>query len=309
MKYFHQLLLAISLCLGMVMRVEVLASVSPPAIPAASEACSKTQSSKDGQALPTAELVDELCVVYKNEKCETTNTCDLEEIGYWVKHFERKAIKSRGPEPEQGTMAYLWYKTQTLDTLEKYVFVQYVRGCTYDVLYGEGETRGYFPETPHGGKANAPFCFPEWEIDTTGRDPVYTSEPDESPLRHYYAQWTQVAREFPTKTAKNYGEEKPTYPVLGMVDTPTRAYVRKWGNGKIFAHNTALQFRSCLYKTADVPTDLDAKKTIAAEPLKCMEWQSIHIYDPKSDKIVSPALVPDICKDIRDALVPFIIRP
>lgn len=308
MKTFCNLLLAVSVCVGMGVHGSTFASVPPSTTPA-SEPCSKTQSTKEGKALPTALLVDEQCVVYKNEKCEITNTCDLEEIGSWVKHFERAEKKSRGPEPEQGSMVYLWYKTQSLDTLEKYVFVQYVRGCTYDVLYGDGDPKGYFPEAPHGGKANAPFCFPDWEIDTTGRDPVYTSEPDESPLRHYYAQWTQVAREFPTKTAKNYGEEKPTYPVLGMVDSPTRAYVRKWGNGKIFAHNTALQFRSCLYKTADVPTDLDVKKSITAEPLKCVEWQSIHIYDPKADKIVSPQGLPDICKEIKDALVPFLIRP
>lgn len=309
MKNLRDLLVLVSMCTGMFFSGSVFASDSPPKPAQAAEACSKTQSSKDGQALPTAELVDEQCAVYKNEKCETTNTCDLEEIGLWVKHFERVEKKSRGPESQQGTMAYLWYKTQSLDTLEKYVFVQYVRGCTYDVLYGDGEVRAYFPETPHGGKSNAPFCFPDWEIDTTGRDPVYTSEPDESPLRHYYAQWTSVAREFPTKTAKNYGEEKPTFPVLGMVDTPTRAYVRKWGNGKVLAHNTALQFRTCLHKTADVPNDLDVKRTVAAPPILCVLWQSIHIYDPKVDRILSPAAVPDICKEVKDALVPFVIRP
>ena len=107
MKTFRHLVHAIIVCACVGMHVGAFASVPAPT-PVASDPCSKTQSSKEGKALPTAELVDEQCVVYKNEKCEVTGTCDLEEIGSWVKHFERVEKKTRGLEPEQGTMAYLW---------------------------------------------------------------------------------------------------------------------------------------------------------------------------------------------------------
>ena len=85
---FRNLQLAISVCVGMSVQGGAFAMV-PPSITLSSEPCSKTQSTKEGKALPTALLFDEECVVYKNEKCEMTDTCDLEEIGSWVKHFER----------------------------------------------------------------------------------------------------------------------------------------------------------------------------------------------------------------------------
>lgn len=275
-------------------------AASPSTTPA--PACSMGQSSSEGPVLPKGLLGDEVCNVYPHEECEATKSCDLLEIGFWVKHFTREVKKTNTQELEAGSMLYAWYRTSSLDTLEKYAFVQYVRGCTYFVMNNEGESNAYFNAIEHGGVRHSPFCFPDWEIDMIARDPVYTSEGD---ARHQYAQWTNIPRQFPTKYAKEYGEEKPLYPLLGMVDSPDRAFVRKWGNGRVLSYNTALEFRTCLYRTEDVPRDMDPKGKITALPLRCVNWENKHIYDTETGRIESPSEVPAICRDPKEPYVPF----
>lgn len=279
--------------------------ITDKAIPA----CSAGQMSHEGPVLPQAELVNEECIVIQHGNCEKTDTCDLVEIGFWVKEFKRMVKKTYATETEKGSMFYAWYQTKTLATLEKYVFVQYVRGCAYNVMYWEDEARAYFWQKEHHGVRNAAFCYPNWEIDMYGNDPVYTSGLEEGFSRHHYAQWTKRPREFPTKYAKEYGAEKPTYPVLGMVDLPDTANVRTWPNGRKLALNTALQFRTCLYRADDVPLTIESKGVITAEPLKCFNWQSMHVYDPVTDKMTSPDTLPEICTKYQEPLIPFTIRP
>jgi hypothetical protein len=281
-----------------------LAHASPASLPSTTPvpACSMGQSNNEGLVLPKGLLEKEVCNVYPHEGCETTDTCDLVEIGFWVKHFTREVKKTNGKEPESGTMLYAWYQTKSLETLEKYVFVQYVRGCAYFVMYSEGEVNAYFNKIEHGGMRNSVFCFPEWEIDMITRDPVYTSE---GVHRHKFAQWTNIPRQFPSKYAKEYGEEKPVFPILGMIDSPDRAFVRKWGNGRVLAYNSALEFRTCLYRAEDVPHEMDPKDTIAREPLKCSYSSGIHVYDPDTGRIENPSEFPAICKDPKQPFVPF----
>ncbi len=268
-------------------------------------ACSIGQSSKEGPVLPKGTLTDESCKVYPHENCEATDTCDLLKIGFWVKHFSREVIKPTSREPEAGSILYAWYETKSVGDLTKYVFVQYVRGCAYFVMYHEGLERAYFNEKEHNGERNSVFCFPDWEIDMTSHDPVYTSGVTD---RHQYAQWTNIPRQFPSKTAKEYGDEKPVYPLLGMIDSPDRAFVRKWGNGRVLAYNSALEFRTCLYREQDVPREMDPKGVITAAPLRCESTSDIHVYDIKQDMITSPLIAPAICRDPKQAFIPFSVR-
>lgn len=266
------------------------------------DACSIAQSGKDGPVLSKGFLDKEVCRVYAHEECEVTNTCDLLNVGFWVKHFTHEEKKTHSVEPEAGSMLYAWYETKSLDALEKYVFVQYLRGCAYFVMYKDGGENMYFDGIEHAGVRNSTFCFPDWEIDMSANDPAYTSE---GGARHQYAQWTDIPRQFPSKYAKEYGTEKPVYPLLGMVDSPSRAFVRKWGNGRILAYNTVLEFRTCLYRINDVPRDVGAKEQIAAQPLRCINWESKHVYDPKTDQIESPIEFSPICLKPKDPYVPF----
>lgn len=282
-------------------------SAGPPSIPSTvpAAACSIGQASAEGPILPKGQLGEEVCNVFPHTECKATNTCDLLEVGFWVKHFTREVKKTHTTEPEAGSMLYTWYETKSLDTLEKYVFVQYVRGCAYFVMDSDEESQAYFNAIEHGGIKNAEFCFPDWEIDMTAHDPVYTSE---GSMRHQYAQWTNTPRQFPTKYAKEYGEEKPVYPILGMIDSPDRAFVRTWGNGRVLSYNTALEFRTCLYRAEDVPSAIDAKGKIAASPLRCAAWESKHIYNPVSGRIESPSEMPSICRSRREPYVPFMFH-
>ncbi len=270
--------------------------------------CSSTQKSDPNSTIPKADLSDEVCESHKHTDCEKNNTCDLEEFGFWVKHFQRKVKKMYTEEPEEGSMIYAWYKTASTATLENYIFVQQVRGCSWNVMYYEGKAEANFLDIEHNGKVEA-FCFPEWEIDMVGKDPSYTSEPNDSLSRHFYAQWTERPYDFPTRATKLYGEEKPTFPLLGMVDSPTRAYVRKWGNGRVLAHNTALEFHTCLYRKEDVPATLDPIKDIVGVPIGCFDWKSMHVYDPTLGRMTSPDVLPKICTRPKKALVPFAINP
>lgn len=270
-------------------------SIAQPVAP-----CRSVQSSDEGPALPQANLVDEKCVTFNPPKDDRNPDGDLVEIGFWMKQYRRMVQKTQTSEPEAGTVFYAWYETKSLATLEKYAFVQFMRGCAYSVMYMNGKSEIVFWEKDGGTKGNSIYYAEDWEIDGSSMDPVYTSGVDEGFSRFHYAQWTDRPREFPTKFAKEYGIEKPIYPILGMVDTPSPASVRKWGNGRILALNTALELRTCLYRIEDIPAEVGKRDNISAPPIKCVDWQNVNIYDPVNDTIKSPQNIPQICRENKE---------
>ncbi len=222
------------------------------------------------------------------EDCAERDICDIKEVGFRLSRFALETKKSHTIEIEYGTVLYATVETQTLDTLEKYVFVQWVRGCAIEINRYAGVTTKHFLTNLHQGE-KTPMCFPDWVIDREAEDPVYSSDTS-TRSRHHFAQWVDEPEKgsyvFPNaKNTATYGEKKPTIPKMGIIDTHQNAYVLKWFNSRVMARSVYLEFRTCLYKETDVPRTFNEKKDTLPPAIACYEWKSDFAYDEATQKI------------------------
>ena len=143
-------------------------------------------------------------------------------------------------------------------------------------------------------------------IDRNYSDPAYSSEPGYS--RHHYAQWLSedATDSYSEKFIRNYGEEKPKTPRLGIFDKHDNATIMRWPNGRIRGSSALLEFRTCLYRTKDVPESFDESKDVLPAPIVCHEWKTGYHYDASTETIkevddsASYCTTPDIAESIEE---------
>jgi hypothetical protein len=202
--------------------------------------------------------------IFENDNtCVLDNTCDLKAA--WIVTRKYKVIVEGIP--SFGTVLRAGYMTGSADVLEKYGFVQFIRGCMFSstvkpdgsVVKSQDVSKWQFGEI-------VPFSFPEWVIDSDIKDPLYMSRPGYS--RTFYAIWLDNG----VKTI--YGRKKPAAPALFLEDHPGTAYIL----GTV-AHNISNEFRICIYKVKDVPVETTQENIHFAKPIHCFTWNSIVVYD------------------------------
>ena len=209
--------------------------------------------------------------VFLNPDCGSTNTCDLKRFTLTTSVYE--IWFSDDPNyPTYGNGAIMEYETDSVDALEKYAIVQFVKGCVFDSSKnGERKINRNISYIVTSFGESIPFCFPEWVIDSQDTDPVYNSDPEYG--RFYLLRWNKPGSyEYPNH--KYYGIEKPKIPVVYMADYPAGAFVTGTG-----VKNAALEFKTCMYKASDVPTESRRDNINFAKPLTCFEWQNVYVYD------------------------------
>jgi hypothetical protein len=108
-------------------------------------------------------------------------------------------------------------------------------------------------------------------IDSQDTDPAYNSDPEYG--RFYLLRWNKPGS-YDHRTQKYFGAEKPRKPVLYMTDYPAGAFVTATG-----ARNVALDFKTCIYKSSDVPVETQREDIHFAKPITCLAWQSLYVYD------------------------------
>jgi hypothetical protein len=108
-------------------------------------------------------------------------------------------------------------------------------------------------------------------IDSQDRDPAYNSDPDYG--RFYLLRWNEPGS-YDNRTQKYYGAEKPKKPIVYMADYPAGAFITRTG-----VRNVALEFKSCIYKASDVPTQTSRNNLEFGKPISCFEWQNVYVYD------------------------------
>jgi hypothetical protein len=209
--------------------------------------------------------------VFLNPNCGSTNTCDLKRFTLITSVYE--IWFSDDPNyPTYGNGAIMEYETDSVNALEKYAIVQFVRGCVFDSSRNaQGKiTRNVSYFVPSFGES-IPFCFRDWVIDSQDTDPAYNSDPEYG--RFYLLRWNKPGSyEYPNH--KYYGAEKPKIPIVYMADYPAGAFVT--GSG---IKNAALEFKTCMYKARDVPAETRRDDITFAKPLTCFPWQSVYVYD------------------------------
>lgn len=208
---------------------------------------------------------------YSNPGCQITDTCDLKRFTLTTVVYE--VWFSDDPiRPTYGNGVIMEYETDTVLALEKYAVVQFKKGCVFhSSKNGAGKIdRNISDVVPSFGE-KIPFCFREWVIDSQDTDPAYNSDPEYG--RHYLLRWNKPGS-YDNRTQKFYGAQKPRKPVVYMTDYPAGAFVTGTG-----VRNVSLEFKTCIYKSSDVPAETRREDIHFAKPLACFDWQNVYVYD------------------------------
>lgn len=223
---------------------------------------------------------------FYNTDCADSDTCTLKRFSLFTRDYE--VWFADDPNPSYGTGMLTEYETASLADIEKYAVVQFIRGCVFDNTKnasGEIKEAGGI-DIMHFGEWKK-FCFRSWMPDSFDKDPVYNSTPDDG--RFYFLRWNSVKGLHKFDTENYYGFKRPKYPVVYLSDTPAAAF-----RATNSARNVSLEFKTCVYRAKDVPNEVEADNINFAEPIKCFNWKSSHIYnwdtenyEPK-DELVFP---------------------
>lgn len=225
--------------------------------------------------------------------CDEKDLCDLQSVVFHVEQM-RSPAENKDDFEAFGTDFYAAYKTSSLETLPKYAFAQFIRGCVYrSALDESGNLETYFSVVRrYMGKGKYPFRHLDWSLDSIDNDPIFTSEPSEPQERHYFAEWLNPSAHWKPGIVGNfYGEQKPTLPELYVSDNAPIAYVFDG-----VAQNVSFEFRMCLYKTADVPLSTRDNDTNFAVPIVCHAWTSSNIYNHAKKTFEHPKGVVSVCQ-------------
>jgi hypothetical protein len=227
---------------------------------------------------------------FLNSGCQKNDSCGLTEFSVITNEIE---IWFSDDEfyPALGTVMTAEYKTDSVNSLEKFVIVQFIRGCViYSVknFYGNIEKSVSDTLFKFFDKKSVPFCFTDWVIDSVDVDPVYNSDEDYG--RHGLYRWNDVPGSFQAATQHYYGEKKPSNPRLYVTDNvlPRASYKAMGEYNLERSVDVSLEFKTCIYRTADVPKETDENNINFAVPIKCFNWKSSYVYNWELKKYESP---------------------
>ena len=241
-----------------------------------------------GNAEPKVISWNENALVFNNENCTSDNTCDLKK--FWI---ETSSYKVRIDNSySYGTALKAGYETSSLDALEKYALVQFIRGCHFESIKNPDDSISkVFSQVKQQFNKWVPFVFYDWVIDSVDEDPIYNS--DEDLGRYYFYRWNDNG----SKTF--FGEKKPETPALYVVDHPGTAYVSDY-YGASSAYNLSEEFKMCIYKIEDIPVKTTQDNVEFAKPIHCFYWNSSFIYNQDTKQFESKDELDPFCRNAEE---------
>lgn len=228
--------------------------------------------------------------------CEQNDTCDLSRVIFRKEEYIIPATPSvANDETIQSTRMLVGMVTKSVPALTRYLFVQFTMGCMWFSSLDEnlqldtefGVLRDYL------GILFIQHVFPRWVVDTNDTDPAYATHPSEV-NRHYFLQSADaIPTWIPDRQGKLYGEELPTIPFGYVTDTPGPAY---YSPEHKTAVNMSLEFKTCLFKTIDVPLITNGVDVDINNAVVCFNWDSKAVFSHRDLVFKSPKGVHNECK-------------
>ncbi len=232
--------------------------------------------------------------IFENTNCQETSSCSLKEAEFLVEDYRQAILEKDGSTGyNYATRLVAKYRTDSLASLEDYVFVEFIKGCVFTSRMENGVLKYDYISTPHLN-ANVTYKFTEWTIDSYDLDPVYNSLPGES--RHAAYRWNETPGSTSAETEHFYGKMRPDIPELYVTDRSAPANdsnVFRFLNGNF--QNVSVAFKMCIYKTTDVPESMPQDVNFA-KPIYCYEWASSYVYNHESAKFEYPREIVPACR-------------
>jgi len=227
-------------------------------------------------------------MVWKNKKCKKTKSCKLK--NFFIEVTPSKSRFSTKEKFDWKVSMVGGYETKKLRDLEDFAVVQFIRGCLFQTDKEtldrtiQGRSRDYFGES-------IPFVHWQWEVDSLDTDPMYASAPLTKEFSRHAYHRTNKPNHFVSQPNKRYYRDgMPEKPILYFADMPTGSFIN---NTKVTSSN--LEFKTCIYKTRDVPIVSDTLGSELGKPLHCFEWRSVYSYNPYTEEIEEMEEVHPIC--------------
>lgn len=220
---------------------------------------------------------------FNNSNCGQTSSCDL--VEFKLETNEYKVIFS-GSAPAFGTDIKMSYRTKKVSQLEDFAIVQFIKGCKFNSYKKpDGKVERYFGITRDFFGDRERFQHKEWVIDSIDKDPMYNNF-DGSSRHGAYRSKIQGKDVY-------FFQKKPVEPELFVTDLPGTASMESPDD---IATNTSLIFKSCIFKTRDIPLETIFNDLSFAEPIKCFEWSSSYIYNHDLNKFESKKEIHSFCE-------------
>ena len=214
-------------------------------------------------------------------------------IDYEMRSKEGKYDLSR--RTEMGAVI----ETTSPECIREFGVVQFIRGCSYAVDYSAetgGELDRSFSSREFRGRQIV-FNHPGYEVDQTELDPLFTAypeQPDRSALAYVSKSPLRLSSDAASLRADlSFFDESSRRTFLKDHPAPTSTtYVTDLPDGglssisqdrkRFTAHDSSLDFKTCVYRLRDVPTSGDpAGEETSPEtggPIQCFSWNSRYTY-------------------------------
>lgn len=232
-----------------------------------------------------------------DKKFPASDKCSLTRFS--VATYDNEFIDFLGePGRDRHRMIAAIWETSDPSCLQEYGMVQFIRGCIYnrsrDPKTGEEEI--YFGMGRDNRGRFTIFKHPKWEVDSVDLDPLYSSYDAEDATPEKRFDWHKFSR-FPlllkpsdealAKDQKYFFNSKNyNYVMNAPRGTLSQVFVTDLPSGSSYDPNGALgreeftisslEFKTCLYKTSDVPLMADPawfdQPLSAGGPIQCFDW-------------------------------------
>lgn len=252
------------------------------------------------------------------------SSCGLKKAGL-IQSNSHWVTKSEPDTQDYFSHATTYFETNQPQCLKEYVVVQFIKGCVYETWVNDDKSktqrflmRDFMDKTVAFNHAN-------WVVDTADSDPVYASESSLGADGRHHRYMTTINGKIPEFATdpihlfQQVNQLDTSAMRKNLFDSPagsTFAYVTDTPSGGRYStihavgeteQTSSLQFKACIYKTSDVPSDLSRSSELKdfnhvgtqGGPLVCFDWESSYNWNPTHHKMESPKTIDSTCKTMQ----------
>lgn len=224
---------------------------------------------------------------FVHEPCSAAGSCELRRFS--IHQYEYVVDFDEYKTRNYGSAVNIEYVTRTPASLEDFAVVNFIRGCQFYTEFKEGKVERYYTIVVGSFGETVTYLFPDWRIDSLDVNPMYNNTPEADVARlgtlHGSYRWNRVKGSFEDKSEVLFAHERPREGSLYVSDRPGQAFVSDDGER---AYNISVRFKTCLYRTRDIPRASAPENVDFAAPIACHEWASSHVYDFAKQEMTHP---------------------